>query len=142
STEHMSFEADRLPLVQAIILTKDEKSRNEMLDKLQVVQQGDFEDISEVMEGKPVTVRLIDPPLHEFLPNYEELVRETTELKVRMTLGNDDLKAKYEAQMKLLGEVEAMREANPMLGLRGVRLSIVFPGLVVMQTRAILQAAA
>jgi pyruvate, orthophosphate dikinase len=141
-TEHMFFEADRLPLVQEMILTKDEKVRQEMLDRLQLVQQSDFEGIFEVMEGKPVTIRLIDPPLHEFLPNFEELIRETTEMRVRMTLGNDELGAKYDERMKLLGEVESMKEANPMLGLRGVRLSIVFPGLVVMQTRAILQAAA
>jgi len=147
-TEHMFFEADRLPLVQEMILTKDESVRQEMLDKLQVIQQGDFEGIFEVMEGKPVTVRLIDPPLHEFLPSHETLVRETTELKTRLgiTTANDDAHAKmrkqYEEKMKLLAEVEAMKEQNPMLGLRGVRLSIIMPGLVVMQTRAILQAAA
>jgi len=141
-TEHMFFEADRLPLVQEMILTKDEAVRQQMLDRLQVVQQADFEGIFDVMEGKPVTIRLIDPPLHEFLPNYDQLIRETTELKVRMDLGQSGLESQYAEKMKLLAEVEGMREANPMLGLRGVRLSIVFPGLVVMQTRAILQAAA
>lgn len=141
-TEHMFFESDRLPLVQEMILTKDEKVRQQMLDKLQVVQQQDFEGIFEVMEGKPVTVRLIDPPLHEFLPNYDELIRETTELKTRIELGDKSLQSKLDEMMKILGEVEAMKEQNPMLGLRGVRLSIIFPGLVVMQTRAILQAAA
>ena len=141
-TEHMFFEADRLPLVQEMILTKDEQVRKDMLDRLQIYQQKDFEGIFEVMDGLPVTIRLIDPPLHEFLPNYEELVRETTELRTRINLGNDELHAKYEERSKLLAEVEAMKEQNPMLGLRGVRLSILFPGLVVMQTRAILQAAA
>jgi pyruvate,orthophosphate dikinase len=141
-TEHMFFESERLPIVQEMILTKDEAVRQEMLDKLQVMQQKDFEGIFDVMEGKPVTVRLIDPPLHEFLPSYDELIRETTELKTRMTLGNDKIGVQLEGKMKLLGEVEAMKEQNPMLGLRGVRLSIIFPGLVVMQTRAILQAAA
>lgn len=147
-TEHMFFEADRLPLVQEMILTKEESVRQEMLDKLQVIQQSDFEGIFDVMEGKPVTVRLIDPPLHEFLPSHETLVRETTELKTRLgfTGVNDDAAAKmrkqYEEKMKLLAEVEAMKEMNPMLGLRGVRLSIILPGLVIMQTRAILQAAA
>ena len=147
-TEHMFFEADRLPLVQEMILTKDEAVRQEMLDKLQVIQQGDFEGIFEVMEGKPVTVRLIDPPLHEFLPSHETLIRETTELKTRLgaAFGDDEAQAKmrkqHEEKLKLLAEVEAMKEQNPMLGLRGVRLSIIMPGLVVMQTRAILQAAA
>ncbi|HVT13616.1 MAG TPA: pyruvate, phosphate dikinase [Fimbriimonadaceae bacterium] len=141
-TEHMFFESDRLPLVQEMILTKDEKVRKEMLDKLQVVQQQDFEGIFDVMEGKPVTVRLIDPPLHEFLPSHDELIRETTKLETEIGMGKTGLGEELTAKIKLLGEVEGMREQNPMLGLRGVRLSIIFPGLVVMQTRAILQAAA
>ena len=141
-TEHMFFESDRLPIVQEMILTKDEAVRQSALDKLQVVQQNDFEGIFEVMQGKPVTVRLIDPPLHEFLPNFEQLVRETTELKVKIEFGQTELQAHLDEKMKMLHAVEGMKESNPMLGLRGVRLSIVFPGLVVMQTRAILQAAA
>ena len=141
-TEHMFFEADRLPLVQQMILTKDEKVREAALAKLLIVQQGDFEGIFEAMAGKPVTVRLIDPPLHEFLPNHESLVRETTELKTRMAHGVEGLQAELTEKLKLLHEVESMKESNPMLGLRGVRLSIIFPGLVKMQTRAILQAAA
>jgi len=141
-TEHMFFEAERLPLVQELILTKDEKVRQEMLDKLQVVQQKDFEGIFDAMDGRPVTVRLIDPPLHEFLPSYDELIRETTEIKTRIHMGQKGLEGELETKMKLLGEVEAMKEQNPMLGLRGVRLSIILPGLVIMQTRAILQAAA
>lgn len=139
-TEHMFFEADRLPLVQELILTRDPQVRQEMLDKLQVVQQQDFEGIFEAMEGKPVTVRLIDPPLHEFLPSHEELVREVAELQVRVQ-SNSELKSKLDEKAKLLNEVEQMKESNPMMGLRGVRLSIILPGLVVMQTRAILQAA-
>lgn len=143
-TEHMFFESDRLPIVQEMILTKDEAVRQSCLDKLQVMQQGDFEGIFEAMDGLPVTVRLIDPPLHEFLPSFETLVRETTELATRIQLqpANDADKAKLTEKMKLLAEVEAMKESNPMLGLRGVRLSIMLPGIVVMQTRAILQAAA
>jgi pyruvate,orthophosphate dikinase len=141
-TEHMFFEQDRLPIVQEMILTKDETVRQAALDKLLVVQQGDFEGIFEAMEGKPVTVRLIDPPLHEFLPNFETLIRQETALKTKMELGQTGLESEFEDVKKLLSEVESMKEANPMLGLRGVRLSIVFPGLVVMQTRAILQAAA
>jgi len=141
-TEHMFFEEDRLPLVQELILTKDESVRQQMLDKLQVVQQQDFEGIFEAMDGKPVTVRLIDPPLHEFLPSFEELVRETTEIKTRIHMGQKGLEKDLETKMKMLGEVESMKEQNPMLGLRGVRLSIILPGLVIMQTRAILQGAA
>ena len=141
-TEHMFFEAERLPIVQEMILTKDEGERQRALDRLLVVQQQDFEGIFEAMGGKPVTVRLIDPPLHEFLPNYEELVRETTELKVRISHGQTGLDSVLEEKEDMLHAVESMKEANPMLGLRGVRLSIIFPGLVLMQTRAILQAAA
>ncbi|MCA0360610.1 MAG: pyruvate, phosphate dikinase [Armatimonadetes bacterium] len=140
-TEHMFFERDRLPLVQQLILTKDEAVRQDMLKKLEVVQQADFEGIFEAMQGKPVTIRLIDPPLHEFLPSHEELVREVTELHVRSET-NPSLKAKLEEKEALLTAVEGMKEANPMMGMRGVRLSIILPGLVVMQTRAILGAAA
>jgi len=141
-TEHMFFEADRLPIVQEMILTKDEKVRQAALDKLQIVQQKDFEGIFEAMAGLPVTVRLIDPPLHEFLPSFEELVRETTELKTKIDLGDKGLTDQLDQKMAMLHNVESMKESNPMLGLRGVRLSIVFPGIVIMQTRAILQAAA
>jgi pyruvate, orthophosphate dikinase len=141
-TEHMFFETERLPIVQEMILTKDEKVRQAALDKLLLVQQSDFEGIFEVMGGKPVTVRLIDPPLHEFLPNYETLVREEAVLKTKIEFGQTGLEAKLEETTTMLHAVESMKESNPMLGLRGVRLSIVFPGLVVMQTRAILQAAA
>lgn len=140
-TEHMFFEADRLPLVQELILTKDPAIRQDMLDKLQVVQQGDFEGIFEAMDGKPVTIRLIDPPLHEFLPSKDQLIHEVCDLGYR-SMTNSELKLKLEEKQKLLHEVEAMSEANPMMGLRGVRLSIILPGMVVMQTRAILQAAA
>lgn len=140
-TEHMFFERDRLPLVQQLILTKDESVRQDMLKKLEVVQQADFEGIFEAMQGKPVTIRLIDPPLHEFLPSHEELVREVTELHVRSET-DPSLKAKLEEKEALLTAVEGMKEANPMMGMRGVRLSIILPGLVVMQTRAILGAAA
>lgn len=140
-TEHMFFESDRLPLVQELILTRDESVREDMLNKLQEVQQKDFEGIFEAMEGRPVTIRLIDPPLHEFLPSHDELVREVAELGFRCQ-ANPHLKPRLDEKTKLLAEVETMKEANPMMGLRGVRLSILLPGLVKMQTRAILQAAA
>src|SRR5262249_20155432 len=122
-TEHMFFESDRLPIVQEMILTKDEAVRQKCLDKLQVVQQSDFEGIFEAMEGKPVTVRLIDPPLHEFLPSADELIQETTELRTKIELGQTGLQGRLDEKAKMLVAVEDMREANPMLGLRGVRLS-------------------
>jgi pyruvate,orthophosphate dikinase len=136
-TEHMFFEQERLPIVQEMILAHDEATRENALNRLLPIQQKDFEGIFEVMAGKPVTIRLIDPPLHEFLPSHDTLLVEVTELRVR---GNNPAElAKKEA---LMVAVEGMREANPMMGLRGCRLSIVFPGIVAMQTRAILQAAA
>ncbi len=141
-TEHMFFEQDRLPIVQQMILTKDESVRQQALDKLQAVQQEDFEGIFDVMEGKPVTVRLIDPPLHEFLPSHDLLLVETTQLQTEKELGKKIDEKTLAEKHDLLHAVEAMKESNPMLGLRGVRLSVIFPGLVVMQTRAILQAAA
>ncbi len=135
-TEHMFFEQDRLPIVQEMILASDETIRENALNRLLPIQQKDFEGIFEVMVGKPVTIRLIDPPLHEFLPSHDELLVEVTELRVKGN--NSDELHKKEV---LLRAVEGMREANPMMGLRGCRLSIVFPGIVAMQTRAILQAA-
>ncbi len=145
-TEHMFFEPERLPLVQTLILSKDPVEQQAMLDKLQIVQQADFEGIFEAMEGKPVTVRLIDPPLHEFLPSFDSLVEEVTALETELKFNAAGDKAALEAKIaekrKMLHSVEQMKESNPMLGLRGVRLSIILPGLVIMQTRAILQAAA
>jgi len=138
----MFFEADRLPIVQEFILNKDAAVQQASLDKLLVMQQADFEGIFEAMDGKPVTVRLIDPPLHEFLPSYDELIRKESELKTRILLGQTDHAEELEKVSKMLVNVEGMKEQNPMLGLRGVRLSIIRPGLVIMQTRAILQAAA
>ncbi|MFO0745529.1 MAG: pyruvate, phosphate dikinase [Myxococcota bacterium] len=141
-TEHMFFERDRLPIVREMILARDEHDREAALEKLQAVQQHDFERIFEVMQGKPVTIRLIDPPLHEFLPSYEELTKQVTELKLASNiLQGHALATVLEERQAMLKAVESMHEQNPMLGLRGVRLSIVFPGLVAMQTRAILLAA-
>jgi pyruvate,orthophosphate dikinase len=136
-TEHMFFEQERLPIVQEMILAADEATRQSALDRLLPIQQKDFEGIFEVMAGKPVTIRLIDPPLHEFLPSHDDLLVEVTELKAKGVTGEE-----LEKKEHLLQAVEGMREANPMMGLRGCRLSIVFPGIVEMQTRAILQGAA
>ena len=136
-TEHMFFEQDRLPIVQEMILATDETVRKNALDRLLPIQQKDFEGIFEVMDGKPVTIRLIDPPLHEFLPSHDELLVQVTELRDK---GNNP--EELHKKETLLQAVEGMREANPMMGLRGCRLSIVFPGIVEMQVRAILQGAA
>jgi pyruvate,orthophosphate dikinase len=141
-TEHMFFEPDRLPIVRDMILASSEDEREAALAKLEAVQQADFEGIFRVMNGKPVTVRLIDPPLHEFLPSHDELLRETVELRIAARLTGGEALDKIAVQKEsLLKTVEAMREANPMMGLRGVRLSVVFPGIVAMQTRAIMRAA-
>jgi pyruvate,orthophosphate dikinase len=135
-TEHMFFEEDRLPIVQQMILAETDEERQEALDRLEPIQQSDFEGIFEVMDGLPVIIRLIDPPLHEFLPPYDELVAEVAVLR---ETGKD--KKRLEELEILLSAVRAMREANPMLGLRGVRLGIVWPAINEMQVRAIFKAA-
>jgi pyruvate,orthophosphate dikinase len=135
-TEHMFMEQDRLPIVQAMILATTTEERENELAKLLPIQRGDFEGIFKAMAGLPVIIRLIDPPLHEFLPSLEELIRETTELKVT---GKDPVRLKE--LEKIMARVEELHEANPMLGLRGVRLSILFPEITRMQVRAIMEAA-
>jgi len=135
-TEHMFFETERLPFVQKMILGKSLGERQAALDKLLPFQRSDFEGLFRAMDGLPVIIRLIDPPMHEFLPAHDTLIQEVTELRVR---ANDpDMLAQKE---KMLTAVESMREANPMLGLRGVRLGIHFPELTRMQVRAIFEAA-
>jgi pyruvate,orthophosphate dikinase len=135
-TEHMFFETDRLPIVQEMILSKTDAERQKYLDQLLPIQRGDFVGIFEAMGELPVVIRTIDPPLHEFLPSYETLLIEVTELRIR---GNDPAKLKEKEEM--LKAVEGMKEANPMLGLRGCRLGITMPQITVMQTRAIIEAA-
>lgn len=141
-TEHMFFEKDRLPIVQSMILAETEHDRELALEKLLAMQQKDFEELFEVMNGLPVTIRLLDPPLHEFLPSYEDLLAQVVELRLAVkSLGADAIKAVLGEKEKLMELVKGMREANPMLGLRGVRLSVIYPSIVEMQTRAIMQAA-
>jgi len=135
-TEHMFMEQNRLPIVQAMIMATTTAEREKHLAKLLPIQRGDFEGIFKEMAGLPVIIRLIDPPLHEFLPSLEELIRETTHLKD--TGENPSLLAERE---KVLARVEELHEANPMLGLRGVRLSILYPEITRMQVRAIMEAA-
>ncbi|MBI4206565.1 MAG: pyruvate, phosphate dikinase [Betaproteobacteria bacterium] len=143
-TEHMFFEADRLPVVQSMILARSAEERAGHLAQLLPMQRADFVGLFKAMDGLPVTIRLIDPPLHEFLPNRDELQKAITELETRLRLKDGDaaaLEAELRAKRKLFDSVEAMREQNPMLGLRGVRLGIHMPELVRMQMRAIIEAA-
>jgi pyruvate, orthophosphate dikinase len=200
-TEHMFFETNRLPIVQQMILAQDDTERQTALDKLLPFQREDFIGLFRAMDGLPVTIRLIDPPLHEFLPGHDELLRETTELETRVSGRKTELAAlerllarreemlaaveavrhaahdpetanalpsreqqeqdlaelatrrlavihdisemteKFVQRRKMLTAVTGMREANPMLGLRGVRLGIHLPELVKMQVRAIFEAA-
>jgi len=134
-TEHMFMAQDRLPIVQEMILAATEEERQQALDKLLPMQEEDFYGILKAMEGLPVTIRLLDPPLHEFLPNAEELMVEITTL--RLTGGDaGELQKKEE----LLRKVRALSEFNPMLGHRGCRLGITFPEVYAMQARAIFQA--
>jgi pyruvate,orthophosphate dikinase len=142
-TEHMFMEQERLPIVQEMILAKTPEERQARLDQLLPFQRSDFEGIFRAMrdpktgEGYPVVIRLIDPPLHEFLPSYEELLVEVTRLE---DSGKDP--AELAKKRELLNAVAGMREMNPMLGLRGCRLGLIFPEINIMQTRAILEAAA
>jgi len=142
-TEHMFFEENRLPIVQRMILADNETDRDAALNELLPMQRGDFEGIFHVMDGLPVIIRLIDPPLHEFLPSHDELLVRTTELRTRQELGQitDQEQAELAEKESLLKAVESMRESNPMLGLRGIRLGITMPGITRMQVRAIFQAA-
>ena len=135
-TEHMFFEEDRLPLMQGMILAKNTKDRVKYLDKLLPLQKEDFKGIFRAMEGRPVTIRLLDPPLHEFLPNRSDLMLEIQELE--LTGGS---KRKLERKRKLLERVQELHEFNPMLGFRGCRLGIIMPEITRMQTRAIIEAA-
>jgi len=143
-TEHMFFQAERLPVVRSMILAPNAAARAEHLAKLLPMQRADFIGIFKAMDGLPVTIRLIDPPLHEFLPSRDELQKAVIELETRLRLKDGDvatLEAELVAKRKALETVQAMHEQNPMLGLRGVRLGIHMPELVRMQMRAIIEAA-
>ena len=144
-TEHMFFETDRLPQVQRMILAREDAVRDAALAQLLPFQRADFEGLFRAMDGLPVTIRLIDPPLHEFLPSHDELLQRVTELDTLARSDGSALgaagRAELAAKREMLEAVEAMREHNPMLGLRGVRLGIHMPSLVRMQVRAIFEAA-
>ncbi|HHX23934.1 MAG TPA: pyruvate, phosphate dikinase [Thermoanaerobacterales bacterium] len=134
-TEHMFMAPDRLPIVQQMIMAETKEDRENALAKLLPIQQEDFEGIFEVMNGLPVTVRLLDPPLHEFLPNAEELITEIAELKSK---GDTN---EIESKQEMLSKVRSLSEMNPMLGLRGCRLGLLYPEIYIMQVKAILKAA-
>jgi pyruvate,orthophosphate dikinase len=136
-TEHMFMQQDRLPVVQRMIISDTPEARAEALAQLLPFQKKDFAGILEAMAGYPVTIRLLDPPLHEFLPSLEQLLVETTEL--RITKGESD--PTYVEKMRILTRVRALHEQNPMLGLRVCRLGIVYPEIYAMQVRAIFEAA-
>ncbi|KKM11510.1 pyruvate phosphate dikinase [Clostridiales bacterium PH28_bin88] len=131
-TEHMFMAQDRLPIVQEMILATTQEEREAALARLLPMQQGDFYGILKAMAGFPVTIRLLDPPLHEFLPNAEELLVEITTLK--LTGGDQEVIAGRE---ELLKKVRGLSEFNPMLGHRGCRLGITFPEVYAMQSRAV-----
>lgn len=127
-TEHMFFDSDRIMPMREMIVSKTEQERRKALAKLLPMQRKDFEGIYEAMEGRPVTIRFLDPPLHEFLPHKDEEIKE---LAQQMGLGFSELKA----------TVIGLHEFNPMLGHRGCRLSVTYPEIAEMQTRAVIEAA-
>ena len=148
-TEHMFFEEVRLPVVQRMILAKDDTVRQAALDELLPFQRSDFEGLFRAMrdpktkKAYPVIIRLIDPPLHEFLPGQDDLIKEVTALETKQNLvGVSDHEAsELASKRELLAAVTGMHEQNPMMGLRGIRLGIMLPGLISMQVRAIFEAA-
>ncbi len=147
-TEHMFFAEDRLPTVQAMILADDEKSRREALAKLLPMQRSDFAGLFEAMDGFPVVIRTLDPPLHEFLPKRENLMVDVERLKVADAAARQAMSTAYgipanELERRLpmlLHRVEQLHEFNPMLGHRGCRLGITYPEITEMQARAIFEA--
>lgn len=136
-TEHMFFEKERLPFIKNMILSETEKDRRMYLDKLLPFQRQDFYDLFKAMGGNPVTIRTLDPPLHEFLPKKEDLMLEIAELKHSGKASSEKVKEKE----KLLERVKALSEFNPMLGHRGCRIGVTFPEIIEMQASAIFEAA-
>ena len=145
-TEHMFFAAERLPIVQNMIMSESEEDQKKSIDSLLPLQREDFHGLFTAMDGLPVVIRLLDPPLHEFLPAFDELVRDLADLKIKAELANtpeEKKKAASEILVKkdFLKRVESLHETNPMLGTRGIRLGILIPELTKMQVRAIFEAA-
>jgi len=145
-TEHMFFGDQRLAVMREMILAEGVGAREKALEKLLPLQRGDFVGIFREMAGLPVTIRLLDPPLHEFLPNAEELLSELGELKMHLRdasslVDMDKILDEIDEKRRLLRQVDRIREANPMLGFRGCRLGLLFPEVTRMQCRAIFEAA-
>ncbi|MGM7719514.1 pyruvate, phosphate dikinase [Metabacillus sp. Hm71] len=136
-TEHMFMDAKRIPIVQEMILAETHQEREKALAKLLPMQQEDFEGIFEAMQGNPVTIRLLDPPLHEFLPDKEELLVEVTKLQITNSKSKE-----LQEKEQLLRKVRQLDEFNPMLGHRGCRLGMIFPEIYAMQAKAIFYAIA
>ncbi|PYR38306.1 MAG: pyruvate, phosphate dikinase [Acidobacteria bacterium] len=135
-TEHMFFGEGRIPIVQRMILADTEADRRKALSELLPLQRDDFYGVFKAMHGNPVTIRTIDPPLHEFLPKREELMVDVARLEALKKTGKE-----LDEKKRLLARVEQLHEFNPMLGHRGVRLGITYPEITEMQTRAIIEAA-
>jgi pyruvate,orthophosphate dikinase len=135
-TEHMFMSQDRLPVVQEMILSHTLDERQKALDKLLPFQREDFIGIFKAMKGLPVTIRLLDPPLHEFLPKHDDLLQEVATMKAQGVKG-----VELRQKEALLHKVEELRESNPMMGMRGCRLGLVFPEINRMQVQAIFEAA-
>ena len=145
-TEHMFMEQERLPVVQAMIMSRTQEDRQDYLNKLLPMQKGDFYEIFKIMEGKPVTIRLLDPPLHEFLPELSTVLLENQELKMtnamsRSLLNITPLDKEIKTKNKVISLIRSLSEENPMMGLRGCRLGIVWPEISEMQVKAIFEAA-
>ena len=145
-TEHMFFEDGRIEAMREMIMAPNAVARSEALAKLEPLQTQDFAAIFRVMDGYPVTVRLLDPPLHEFLPRHEETLLEITSLKLKLREARDletidDLMSQINEKAFILKQIERLDEANPMLGHRGCRLGVVYPEVTEMQARAIFTAA-
>jgi pyruvate,orthophosphate dikinase len=146
-TEHMFFEGARIEAMREMIMAPNAIARAEALARLEPLQMQDFEGIFTAMDGYPVTVRLLDPPLHEFLPRHEETVLAITDLKLKLRLAAnlaeiDALLGAINERERILVQIERLGEANPMLGHRGCRLGVVYPEVTEMQARAIFTAAA
>ncbi|MHA1508640.1 MAG: putative PEP-binding protein, partial [Promethearchaeota archaeon] len=145
-TEHMFMAQERLPVVQKMIMAQTMEDRQDALDKILPMQKGDFLEIFKIMEGKPVTIRLLDPPLHEFLPELSTVLLEYQELKMTNSLSKSLLETspldkEIKTKKKVIKLIRSLSEENPMMGLRGCRLGIVWPEINEMQVKAIFQAA-
>ncbi|MBY9009834.1 MAG: pyruvate, phosphate dikinase, partial [Candidatus Lokiarchaeota archaeon] len=145
-TEHMFMAQERLPVVQKMIMARTMEDRQDALDKILPMQKGDFIEIFKIMEGKPVTIRLLDPPLHEFLPELSTVLLEYQELKMTNSLSKSlldisPLDEEIKKKKTVIKLIRSLSEENPMMGLRGCRLGIVWPEINEMQVKAIFQAA-